>query len=51
MFVAVMIHYFYLVAFGWMLAEGVYLYAMVVLVFNTNIKIKLYYLLAWGKTS
>ena len=49
-FVAVMLHYFYLVAFGWMMLEGVYLYLMVVKVFNTVIKMKLYYLFAWGKT-
>jgi len=48
-FVGVMLHYFYLVAFGWMMLEGVYLYLMVVKVFNTVIKMRLYYMFAWGK--
>ena len=41
MFVAAMIHYFYLVGFAWMLFEGVYLYLMVVKVFNTVIRRRL----------
>ena len=44
-----LIHYFYLVAFAWMLFEGVYLYLMVVKVFNTEIKMRLFYAVAWGK--
>lgn len=44
-----MIHYFYLVAFDWMLFEGVYLYLMVVKVFNTVVKMKIYYAFSWGK--
>ena len=48
-FVAGLIHYFYLVAFAWMLFEGVYLYLMVVKVFNTVIKMRLFYAVAWGK--
>ena len=48
-FVAGLIHYFYLVAFAWMLFEGVYLYLMVVKVFNTEIKMRLFYAVAWGK--
>ena len=48
-FVADLIHYFYLVAFAWMLFEGVYLYLMVVKVFNTEIKMRLFYAVAWGK--
>ncbi|CAH3182923.1 unnamed protein product, partial [Porites lobata] len=47
-FVAGLIHYFYLVAFAWMLFEGVYLYLMVVKVFNTEIKMRLFYAVAWG---
>ncbi|CAH3021194.1 unnamed protein product [Porites evermanni] len=47
-FVAGLIHYFYLVAFAWMLFEGVYLYLMVVKVFNTEIKMRLFYVVAWG---
>ena len=48
-FVAAMIHYFYLVGFAWMLFEGVYLYLMVVKVFNTVIRLRLFYGVAWGK--
>ena len=33
-----------------MLLEGVYLYLMVVKVFNTAVKIKRYYMFAWGKS-
>ncbi|XP_078384523.1 adhesion G protein-coupled receptor L3-like [Oculina patagonica] len=47
-FVAVSIHYFYLVGFAWMLMEGIYLYLMVVKVFNTLVKIKLFYAFSWG---
>ncbi|CAH3193602.1 unnamed protein product [Porites evermanni] len=43
-----MIHYFYLVGFAWMLFEGVYLYLMVVKVFNTVIRWRLFYGVAWG---
>ena len=48
MFVAAMIHYFYLVAFAWMLFEGVYLYMMVVKVFNTVVRMRLFYITSWG---
>ncbi|EDO45462.1 predicted protein, partial [Nematostella vectensis] len=48
-FVAIVIHYMYLVAFGWMMLEGVYLYLMVVKVFNTDVKMKLYYAFSYGK--
>ncbi|XP_020619388.1 adhesion G-protein coupled receptor D1-like [Orbicella faveolata] len=47
-FVAVSIHYFYLVGFAWMLMEGIYLYLMVVKVFNTLVKMKLFYTFSWG---
>ena len=47
MFVAAMIHYFYTVAFAWMLFEGVYLYMMVVKVFNTVVRMRLFYII-WG---
>ncbi|XP_073251652.1 adhesion G-protein coupled receptor D1-like [Porites lutea] len=47
-FVAAMIHYFYLVGFAWMLFEGVYLYLMVVKVFNTVMRWRLFYGVAWG---
>jgi len=47
-FVAALIHYFYLAGFAWMLFEGVYLYLMVVKVFNTVVKMHLFYAVAWG---
>ena len=49
MFVAAVIHYFYLVGFSWMLFEGVYLYLKVVKVFNTVIRMSLFYAMAWGE--
>ena len=48
MFVAAIIHYFYTVAFAWMLFEGVYLYMMVVKVFNTVVRMRLFYIISWG---
>ena len=48
-FVAALIHYFYLAGFAWMLFEGFYLYLMVVKVFNTVIKMRFFYAVAWGK--
>ena len=48
-FVAALIHYFYLAGFGWMLFEGIYLYLMVVKVFNTVVSMRLFYAFAWGK--
>ena len=36
--IAVLLHYFYLVAFMWMLMEGVFLYLALVKVFITNTK-------------
>ncbi|XP_067048242.1 adhesion G protein-coupled receptor E3-like [Acropora muricata] len=47
-FVAALIHYFYLVGFAWMFFEGVYLYLMVVKVFNTEIRLRAFYSVAWG---
>ncbi|CAH3181497.1 unnamed protein product [Porites lobata] len=47
-FVAAMIHYFYLAGFACMLFEGVYLYLMVVKVFNTVIRLRLFCGVAWG---
>ena len=48
-FVAAVIHYFYLAGFAWMLFEGIYLYLMVVKVFNTVVRMRLFYAVAWGK--
>ncbi|KAK2559805.1 Adhesion G-protein coupled receptor D1 [Acropora cervicornis] len=47
-FVAALIHFFYLVGFAWMFFEGVYLYLMVVKVFNTEIRLRAFYSVAWG---
>ncbi|XP_043955596.1 adhesion G protein-coupled receptor E5 isoform X2 [Gambusia affinis] len=44
--VAGMLHFFYLAAFCWMCLEGVQLFRMVVLVFNTNFKTS--YMMAGG---
>ncbi|XP_073252004.1 adhesion G-protein coupled receptor D1-like [Porites lutea] len=46
--VALTINYFYLVAFGWMVAEGVMLYLKVVKVFNVMTTTKYFYGFAWG---
>ncbi|XP_022805245.1 adhesion G-protein coupled receptor D1-like isoform X2 [Stylophora pistillata] len=45
--VAVLLHYFYLAAFGWMLIEGVFLYIMIVEVFNT-VNMRYLYFFGWG---
>ena len=47
--VAITINYFYLVAFGWMLMEGVMLYLKLVKVFNVATSTKVFYVVAWGK--
>ncbi|KAK2560003.1 Adhesion G-protein coupled receptor D1 [Acropora cervicornis] len=47
-FMAALIHYFYLVGFAWMFFEGVYLYLIVVKVFNTEIRLRAFYSVAWG---
>lgn len=46
--VAITINYFYLVAFGWMVMEGVMLYLKVVKVFNVATSTKYFYGFAWG---
>jgi len=47
--VAVLLHYFNLVSFSWMLIEGVWLYVMIVRVFETgHSRIKKYCACAWG---
>ncbi|XP_027046929.1 adhesion G protein-coupled receptor L4-like [Pocillopora damicornis] len=46
--VAITINYFYLVAFAWMVTEGVMLYLKVVKVFNVDTSTKIFYALAWG---
>ncbi|XP_074610692.1 adhesion G protein-coupled receptor L3-like isoform X2 [Acropora palmata] len=47
--VAVLLHYFNLVSFTWMLIEGIWLYVMIVRVFeNGHSRIKKYCACAWG---
>jgi len=46
--VAITINYFYLVAFAWMVMEGVMLYLKVVKVFNVTTNKKYFYGFAWG---
>jgi len=47
--VAVLLHYFNLVSFSWMLIEGIWLYVMIVRVFETgHSRIKKYCACAWG---
>ncbi|CAH3148509.1 unnamed protein product [Pocillopora meandrina] len=47
--VAVLLHYFNIVSFCWMLVEGVWLYLMIVRVFETgHSRIKKYCACAWG---
>ena len=41
--------YFLMAAFCWMLVEGIYLYLLVVQVYNINNKMSLYHALSWGK--
>uniref|UniRef100_A0A4W6DHP8 CD97 antigen-like n=1 Tax=Lates calcarifer TaxID=8187 RepID=A0A4W6DHP8_LATCA len=48
LFVAAMLHYFFLGVFTWMLLEGVQLYRMVVLVFNANIRPLYLYITGYG---
>ena len=46
--VAGLLHLFFLGAFSWMLLEGVQLYRMVVLVFNTTIRPRYLYTVGYG---
>ncbi|KAL6049708.1 hypothetical protein STEG23_021221, partial [Scotinomys teguina] len=46
---AVLLHYFFLSAFGWMLVEGLHLYSMVIKVFGSEDSKHLYYYgIGWG---
>ena len=47
--VAVLMQYFLMVAFCWMLVEGIYLYLFVVKVYNINSKMNMYYVTSLGK--
>ena len=46
--VAIAVNYLYLIAFGWMIMEGVLLYLKVVKVFNISTNIKYFYGFTWG---
>ncbi|XP_056442550.1 adhesion G protein-coupled receptor E5-like [Gadus chalcogrammus] len=46
--VAGLLHFFFLGAFSWMLLEGVHLYRMLVLVFNTTIRPRYLYTVGYG---
>ena len=41
--------YFLMAAFCWMLVEGIYLYFLVVKVYNVNNKMTMYYIMSWGR--
>lgn len=44
-----MLHYFFLSAIFWMLAEGLQIYSAIVKVFDGEGKLKYFYILGWGK--
>ncbi|KAJ7382480.1 hypothetical protein OS493_034641 [Desmophyllum pertusum] len=46
--VAALMQYFLMAAFCWMLVEGVYLYLLVVKVYNINNKMSIYHVMSWG---
>ncbi|KAL9951189.1 hypothetical protein ACROYT_G043809 [Oculina patagonica] len=45
---AALVQYFLMTAFCWMLVEGIYLYLLVVKVYNINNKIAIYHVVSWG---
>ena len=47
--VAALVQYFLMAAFCWMLVEGIYLYLLVVKVYNINNKMAIYHVMSWGK--
>ena len=46
---AALMQYFFMVAFCWMLVEGIYLYLFVVKVYNVSHKMTVYHVMSWGK--
>jgi len=48
--VAALLQYFLMAAFCWMLVEGIYLYLLVVKVYNIENKMCLYHVMSWGKS-
>ena len=47
--VAALLQYFLMAAFCWMLVEGIYLYLLVVNVYNIEQKMYAYHVASWGK--
>ena len=47
--VAALLQYFLMAAFCWMLAEGMYLYLLVVKVYNIENKMRMHHVMSWGK--
>ena len=47
--VAALMQYFLMAAFCWMLVEGIYLYLLVVKVYNIDIKMIVCHVVSWGK--
>ena len=45
---AVLMQYFLMAAFCWMLVEGIYLYLLVVKVYNISDKMYIYHVMSWG---
>ena len=45
---AVLMQYFLMAAFCWMLVEGIYLYLLVVKVYNISNKMYIYHVMSWG---
>ena len=43
--------YFMTAAFCWMLVEGIYLYLLVVKVYNIKENMSVYHVISWGKLS
>ena len=41
--------YYFMVAFCWMLVEGIYLYFFVVKVYNVSQNMNVYHVLSWGE--
>ena len=47
--VAALLQYFLMAAFCWMFVEGIYLYLLVVKVYNIENKMHIYHVMSWGK--
>jgi len=47
--IAAILHYFFLAAVAWMLAEGIQMYVAIVMVFQIERKRKYFYLIGWGE--